>query len=122
MNASFRHPKVCTYYFHQNINKAKPAEVKQQEQEEYNEIQIELKMEAELKEKAKQTRIQNFYKSKTGKLNSMTFYAVKEKQGSRDIIFWHHGDREIIDPDEIIQVMQDWYGQTAERRCEQTKP
>jgi hypothetical protein len=87
MNASFRHPKVCTYYFHQNINKAKPAEVKQQEQEEYNEIQIELKMEAELKEKAKQTRIQNFYKSKTGKLNSMTFYAVKEKQGSRDIIF-----------------------------------
>ncbi len=43
-------------------------------------------MESEIKEKAKQIRIQNFYKSKTaGKLNNASFYSVKEKQPSRTI-------------------------------------
>jgi hypothetical protein len=42
-------------------------------------------MEPEKKEKAKQIRIQNFYKSKAGKLNTTSFYSVKEKQPSRTI-------------------------------------
>jgi hypothetical protein len=46
--------------------KEKPAEIRQQEWKECNEIQRELRMEGELKEKAKQTRIGNFYKSKPG--------------------------------------------------------
>jgi hypothetical protein len=63
-------------------------------------------MEAEFKEKAKQIRIKNFYKSRTGKLSATTFYAVKDKQGSRDVNFLHHEGKIITDLDEITQIMQ----------------
>ncbi len=44
-----------------------------QDQEEYNELQRDLRLDAEHLEAAKQMKIQNFYKSKNGKLNSISF-------------------------------------------------
>ena len=56
------------YYLHKEINKNNtPQALKEQHQAEYNDLQRELRMESEIKEKAKQLRIQNFYKSKNGK-------------------------------------------------------
>ncbi len=96
------------YHLHKQINKhTTPQAMKEQYQEEYNNIQRELRMESELKEKAKQLRIQNFYKSRNGKLNSTSFYSVKEKQPSRTIKeIWHNG-QSITDPEEIIRIMQE---------------
>jgi hypothetical protein len=46
------------YYLHKDINKnATPQALKEQHQEEYNNLQRELRMESEIKEKAKQLRI-----------------------------------------------------------------
>ena len=109
------------YQLHRNINRNKPAAEKIRDQEEYNEIQRELRMEAELKEKAKQLRIQNFYKSKTGKMNATTFYAIKDRQQSRNINSLTVDGRQITDPDEIVQIMQDWYRLTAEEQHVQTE-
>ncbi len=51
------------YYLHKEINKnTTPQALKEQYQEEYNNLQRELRMESEIKEKAKQLHIQNFYK------------------------------------------------------------
>jgi hypothetical protein len=65
-------------------------------------------MEAEFKEKEKQIRIKNFYKSRTGnwKLSATTFYAVKDKQGSRNVNFLNQEGKIITDLDEITQIMQ----------------
>jgi hypothetical protein len=43
-------------------------------------------MESKVKEKAKQLPIQNYSKSKNGKLNITSFYSVKEKQPSKNKI------------------------------------
>jgi hypothetical protein len=45
------------------MNKNIPQETRQQHQEEYNNLQRDLRMESEVKEKAKQLKFQNFYKS-----------------------------------------------------------
>jgi hypothetical protein len=70
-------------------------------------------MDAELLEAARNTRIQNFYKSKNGKLNSVSFQSVKEKQASRTINKLHYNGETVTDPDRIIQIMQEWYEHTA---------
>jgi hypothetical protein len=78
-------------------------------------------MESEVKEKAKQLRIKNFYKSKNGKLNATSFYSIKEKQPSRTIKeIWHNG-QSITDPEDIIKIMQEWYESTASRDWEQVE-
>jgi hypothetical protein len=64
-------------------------------------------MESEVKEKAKQLRIQNFYKSRNGKLNATSFYSVKEKQPSRTIKEILHNGQSITDPEDIIKIMQE---------------
>ncbi len=89
--------------------------------EEYNELQRELRLDAELLESAKQMRIQNFYKSKNGKLNSVSFHSVKEKHPSRNIDQLFHNNETITDPERIIQVMQEWYANTAETDHIQTE-
>jgi hypothetical protein len=58
-------------------------------------------------------RIQNFYKSKNGKLNSMSFQLIKEKQPSRNISRLQYNNEIVTDPDRIIQIMQEWYEHTA---------
>jgi hypothetical protein len=95
--------------------------MKEQYQEEYNNLQRELRMESEVKDKAKQLCIHNFYKSKNGKLNSTSFYSIKEKQPSRTIKeIWHNG-QSVTDPEEIIRKMQEWYESTASREWEQVE-
>jgi hypothetical protein len=78
-------------------------------------------MESEIKEKAKQLRIQNFYKSKNGKLNSTSFYSVKEKQPSRTIKEIQHNGQSVTEPEEIIKILQDWYESTASREWGQVE-
>jgi hypothetical protein len=57
--------------------------------------------------------IQNFYKSKIGKLNSTTYYVVKDKRLSRTIKQLNHNGTIVTDPDTVITRAQDWFGKTA---------
>ncbi len=102
------------YHLHKNIfeRRGTPAQ-RIRDQEEYTDLQRELRLDAELLEAAKNTRIQNFYKSKNGKLNSVSFQSVKEKQPSRNISRLHFNNETVTDPDRIIQIMQEWYEHTA---------
>jgi hypothetical protein len=102
------------YHLHKNISERRGTLVQRaQDQEEFTELQRELRMDAELLEAARNTRIQNFYKSKNGKLNSVSFQSVKEKQASRTINKLHYNGETVTDPDKIIQIMQEWYEHTA---------
>jgi hypothetical protein len=93
--------------------------MRQKYQEEYNTLQRDLRMEAEVKEQAKHLRIQNFYRSKNGKLNATPFHSVKEKQPPRTIKeLWHNG-QSVTDPESIITIMQEWYGNTASQEFQQ---
>jgi hypothetical protein len=58
---------------------------------------------SEILETAKQLWIQNFYKSKNKKLNTVSFQSVKEEQPSRNITQLHH-ESEVV---RIVQIMQD---------------
>jgi hypothetical protein len=108
------------YYLHKQINKKSTSqEMQQQYQEEFNTLQRDLRMEAEVKEQAKHLRIQNFYRSKNGKLNTTSFYSVKEKQPPRTIKeIWHNG-QSVTDPESIITIMQEWYGNTVSQEFQQ---
>jgi hypothetical protein len=86
---------------------------KQQDQEEYTELQRELHMDYEILETAKQLQLQNFYKSKNGKLNSVPFHLVKEKQPPRNITQLHNNNTTVTDLEQIVQIMQDWYNHTV---------
>ncbi len=48
-------------------------------------MQRSLAMETEAREKGTQMRISNFYRNGTRKMNSETFYCIKEKHASREI-------------------------------------
>jgi hypothetical protein len=65
-------------------------------------------------------RIRNFYKTGTGKMNPETFYCIKEKQASREIHSLTVDGRNIKDPEEIVQIMQNWYEDTAQHATPQT--
>jgi hypothetical protein len=102
------------YHLHKNIaeRKGTPAQ-RALDQEEYADLQRELRMDAEMLEAAKNKRIQNFYKSKNGKLNLVSFQSVKEKQPSRNINRLLYNNETVTDPDRIIRIMQEWYENTA---------
>jgi hypothetical protein len=102
------------YHLHKNIfeKRGTPTQ-RMRDQEEFTDLQRELRLDAEILEAAKNTRIQNFYKSKNGKLNSVSFQSVKEKQASRNIGKLHFNNETVTDPDRIIQIMQEWYENTA---------
>jgi hypothetical protein len=75
------------YHLHKNISERRGTPAQRAcDQEEFTELQRELRMDAELLEAAKNTRIRNFYKSKNGKLNSVSFQSVKEKKTKGDEI------------------------------------
>jgi hypothetical protein len=84
------------------------------------EVQRSLSMETESREQAAQMRIKNFYKTGTGKMNPETFYCIKEKQTSREIHSLTIDGRNITDPEEIVQIMQNWYEDTAQQSTPQT--
>jgi hypothetical protein len=103
----------------------KTARTEQQRQETAEEIsnrQRELSNILESREHASHTRISNFYLLGNGTMSPQTFYCIKEKNINRDIQKLVVEDREITEQDEIVQVMQDWYEQTAMQETEQTIP
>jgi hypothetical protein len=89
-------------------------------QERIAEIQREMANDIEAKDKASQVRIENFRKTNIGKITPATYYAVKERHQDRRIHKLQHQGREITDQAEIIEIMQKWYEQTAERTLPQT--
>ena len=83
-------------------------------------IQVTLANELEMKEKAMQTRINNFYKTNTGKMVPTTFNCIKEKVKSKDIQDIMVGGRQINKNEDIVKEMQNWYQETANNMQEQT--
>jgi hypothetical protein len=83
-------------------------------------IQRTLAMKTEAREKAAQMRINNFYKTGTGKMNPETFYCIKEKHANKEISSLEVNGTVITDPEEIVRVMQEWYEDTAQLTTPQT--
>ncbi len=85
------------YHLHKNIaERRRTPDQREQDQEEYATLQRELQMDAEILEAAKNIRIHNFYKSKNGKLNLVSFQSVKEKQASRNISRLQYNNETVI--------------------------
>ena len=86
-----------------------------------SDAQRKLANELEAKDKAAQLRINNFYKTNTGKMVPVTFNCIKEKRGSRDI---HNlildNDITLTDNEAITTEMQNWYQNTANKAQDQT--
>jgi hypothetical protein len=95
------------------MKRARDPEVKIEINNRLEETQRTLATETEAREKAAQMRINNFYKTGTGKMNPETFYCIKEKQPSREIPSLEVNGAVITDLEEIICVMQEWYETTA---------
>ena len=82
-------------------------------------LQKEIQDDMEAKEQAARMRIGNFYKSNTGKMVPETFQCIKEPKKSRNIHKLVVEGRETTAPEEIVQIMQEWYERTAETAQEQ---
>jgi hypothetical protein len=54
-------------------------------------------------------------------VNATSFYTVKEKQPSQTIKEICHNEQSITDPENIITIMQEWYGNTASQNWEQAE-
>ncbi len=54
-------------------------------------------------------------------MNATSFYTVKEKQPSQTIKEICHNEQSITDPENIITIMQEWYGNTASQNWEQAE-
>jgi len=104
------------------LKTARTEHQKQEAAEEINNRQRELSNILESREHASHTRISNFYLLGNGTMAPQTFYCIKEKNINRDIQKLVVEDREITNQEEIVQVMQDWYEQTAMQETEQTIP
>ena len=83
-------------------------------------MQATLANELEMKEKAMQIRINNFYKTNTGKMVPTTFNCIKEKVKHKDIQDITVGGRQINKNEDIVREMQNWYQETANNMQEQT--
>jgi hypothetical protein len=66
-------------------------------------------------------RISNFYKTGIGKLQTETFYCIKDNNCNRDIRTLLHEGVLVTDPELIVSTMQAWYERTAERALPQTE-
>jgi len=101
--------------------RARGEEEKQGIDEQIADIQRRISNDIEAKDKAAQMRISNFYKTRIGKMVPETFHCTKEKRVPRKIHTLHHEGRDINHQEEIVQVMQQWYEETAERVTPQTR-
>ena len=88
--------------------------------QELNDLQRTLANDLEVKEQAAQMRISNFTRTNRGKMVPETFYCIKERNISKKIHKLEHEGRTITNQEEIIQIMQQWYEQTASRSLPQT--
>jgi hypothetical protein len=66
-------------------------------------------------------RISNFYKTRISKMVPETFHCTKEKRVPRKIHTLHQDGRIISQQEEIMQVMQQWYEETAEHTTLQAR-
>jgi hypothetical protein len=53
-------------------------------------------------------------------MNPETFYCIKEKHASREILSLEVNGIIITDPKEIVRIMQDWYENTTQTSTPQT--
>jgi len=89
---------------------------------EYAELQESLKARIEAKDKAKQNTIENFVWNHLGKCEPITYQCIKDKQRKRNISYLRtEGTNQIETREqaEIIQIMQEWYENTASKEVPQ---
>ena len=104
----------------QTLKKTRLEAEKQPINDQILDIQRQLGNDIEAKDKAAQMRISNFYRTRIGKMVPETFHCAKEKKPPRKILTLEHEGRTITQQEEIVQVMQQWYEETAERTTPQT--
>jgi len=90
--------------------------------EEITEEQKKLADLMEAKEEASRLRISNFYLTGNGTMKPQSFYCTKETNTSRNINKLVMEGIEITDPDEIVNIMQEWYEKTASEDTPQSIP
>ena len=77
------------------------------------EIQKTIKDDIEAKSLASHMRISNFYRTNTGKMVPETFQCIKDPKRDRKIQRLEHEGRDVTEPEEIIEIMQNGYESTA---------
>jgi exonuclease III len=108
------------YKLKQKLKKETNVECKHNIAEQIETLQRQLTQNIEAKEQAAQMRIQNFYKTATGKMTPQSFFCIKERNASRKIVKLIMDEKEITDQEEITQIMQEWYENTATVSIPQT--
>jgi len=109
-----------TYLYRKSRNKNERE--KEKIKLEYAELQESLKARIEAKDKAKQNTIENFVWNHLGKCEPITYQCVKDKQRKRNISYLRTegiNQIETRDQAEIIQIMQEWYENTASKEVPQ---
>jgi hypothetical protein len=93
---------------------ARQKEDKQSIDKQIADIQRRISNDIKAKDKAAQMCISNFYRPRIGKMVPETFRCTKEKKVSGKIHTLQHEGKNISQQEEIVQVMQQWYEETAE--------
>ena len=105
---------------HNRILQEPPGETRAAAQQQYDDLQRELQQRIEAKDVASQERISNFYKTNTGKILPTTFVPIKEVKSDRYIHQIRQGEQITNNEEEIVDIMQKWYEETAQQQVEQT--
>ena len=101
--------------------KAKTQEERRKIDEERKEIEREAVNRIEARDTAAQMRIEHFYRNEIGKLKPATFRCTREKTRSRKIRKLEFEGEEKTNEDEIAEIMDRWYQETANKEQEQTE-
>jgi len=107
-------PSKELFKLKKKLKTANTDATKNQIHEQICELQKSIKDDLEAKDNAAQTRIKNFYKSRTGKMVPETFSCIKDIKRNRAIHRLEHEGRDVTTPEEIVDIMQKWYEQTAD--------
>jgi hypothetical protein len=110
------------YMLKQQMKQTRNPAEQEQITEEINDTQKKLSDLMEAKEEASRLRISNFYLTGNGTMKPQSFYCTKETNTSRNINKLVVEGVEITDPDEIVNIMQEWYEKTASEDTPQTIP
>ena len=101
--------------------KAKTQEERRKIDEERKEIEREAVNRIEARDTAAQMRIEHLYRNEIGKLKPATFRCTREKTRSRKIRKLEFEGEEKTNEDEIAEIMDRWYQETANKEQEQTE-
>jgi hypothetical protein len=116
-----RETSIEIFILKKQLRKPGSPEAKQDIADRVTHLQHELSSALEARDTASTKRIRNFYKTTTGKMVPETFHCIKEGNRSRAIHKLEHEGRTVMDPEEIITIMQQWYEKTAERLIPQAE-